>query len=82
MIELTPQQHDILTRNGKDVVRALDPGTNVEYVLLRAELYDRFREMLNDDLPGTATLINEVMAADDANDPYLESYQQFRQDRR
>jgi hypothetical protein len=32
-------------------------------------------ELPSDDLPDTAALMNEVMAEDDAKDPYLEGYQ-------
>ena len=35
---------------------------------------------LLDDLPDTGVLMNEVMAEDDVNDPYLESYQQLVKD--
>lgn len=77
MIELTPQQHEFLTQNGSEPPRAVDRATNVEYVLVRAEVYERLKNLLVDDLPDVAHLMNEVMAQDDANDPYLASYQHF-----
>ena len=77
MIELTQQQHEALSQNGAEPVRAIDPATKAEYVLIRAELYDRLKSLLADDLPDTSALMNEVMADDDAKDPYLESYQQY-----
>ncbi|HEV2949932.1 MAG TPA: hypothetical protein VGX70_21320 [Gemmataceae bacterium] len=80
MIELTPEQHRVLTQKGNDPLRALDPATNVEYVLLRADVYKRLKAILSDDLPDTAALMNEVMAEDDAKDPYLESYQHYVQE--
>jgi hypothetical protein len=76
LIELTEQQHEALGRNGAEPVRAIDRSTNVEYVLVRAEVYERLKALLHDDLQDAAALMNEVMAEDDANDPYLESYQQ------
>jgi len=75
MIELTPQQHEVLAQNGTESARAIDRATNVEYVLIRAEVYERLRALLSDDMPDAGPLMNEVMAADDANDPYLDSLQ-------
>ena len=80
MIELTPEQHNILAKNGTEPVRLLDRATNIEYVLVRAEVYERLKQLLADDLPDTAALMNEVMAEDDAKDPYLESYQEYAQE--
>jgi uncharacterized protein YaiL (DUF2058 family) len=75
MIELTPEQHEILNQNGSGTVRAVDVVTNAEYVLVPANVYDRLKSLLPDVQPDTMALMNEVMAEDDANDPYLDSYQ-------
>ena len=80
MIELTPEQHQVLTQNGKEPLRVLDRATNIEYVLVRADVYERLKATLSDDLPDSAALMNEVMAEDDAKDPYLESYQHYAQE--
>jgi len=48
MIELTPEQHQAIEANG-DPVRAVDRANNTEYVLVRAEVYDGFRKLLDDD---------------------------------
>ncbi len=77
MIELTPEQHEALTQDTTEPVRVIDQATNVQYVLVRAEVYERLKALLDEDLPDTAALMNEVMAEDDANDPYLESYQDY-----
>jgi hypothetical protein len=77
MIELTPEQREALRQNGARPGRVIDRAANIEYILVRAELYERLKALLSDDLPDAAALINEVMAADDANDPYLESYQDY-----
>jgi hypothetical protein len=77
MIQLTPEQHKELAQNGAEPVRVLDCATNVEYVLLRAAVYERLENLLSDGLPDSGALMNEVMAEDDANDPYLESYQHY-----
>ena len=49
MIQLTQQQHEELAKNGKDDIKVLDPVTNTEYVLLRADLYARLSGMINYD---------------------------------
>jgi hypothetical protein len=77
MIELTSEQRQALSQNGSEPLRALDPSTNVEYVLIRAEIYERLKALLSDDMVDSAALMNEVMAEDDAHDPYLESYQHY-----
>jgi hypothetical protein len=77
MIELTAQQHEAIAQNGTDPVCAVDRVTGAEYVLVRSEVYERLMLLLSDDMPDTSALINEVMADDDAHDPYLEHYQQL-----
>ncbi len=77
MIELTQEQHKALTRNRAEPVRVTDRATNVEYVLIRAEVYERLKALLDSDGLDNSALMNEVMADDDAKDPYLESYQHY-----
>jgi len=77
MIELTPQQHDALNQNGSEPMRAIDPSTKAEYVLVPVEVYDRLKGLLTDDTLDAAALMNEAMADDDANDPYLADYQRY-----
>jgi hypothetical protein len=48
-------------------------------VLVSAEVYERLKALLGADMPDSAALMNEVMADDDANDPYLESYQHYQE---
>jgi hypothetical protein len=38
---------------GAEPARAVDPETNAEYVLVRADLYERLKELLYDDSPWT-----------------------------
>ncbi len=50
------------------------------YVLVRRETYDRLKSLLAlDDYDPDDGLghVNEIMADDDAKDPYLESYQHY-----
>ena len=45
MIQLTEQQRKDLKDNGEPV-RVLDPATSTEYVLVRADLYARLQQLL------------------------------------
>jgi len=45
MIELTENQRQELKGNSEPV-RVLDPGTGTEYILMRADVYTRFQQLL------------------------------------
>ncbi len=77
MIELTDQQRQELS--ALEPV-AIDPQTRQTYVLVPCESYARLKALLaldDYDPDEGAGAINEVMAEDDAKDPYLESYQHY-----
>ena len=74
MIDLTPAQRQIL-ESKHPCLR--DPETGVTYVLVPAEVYQRMLALLDDTVTATGELVDRVMAADDANDPYLEEYQRL-----
>ena len=77
MIELTEQQQQEL--NTPEPM-AIDPRTRETYVLVRREAYERLKALLamdDYDPEEGAGEINEIMAEDDADDPYLESYQKY-----
>ena len=79
MIELTEQQRQELS--AAEPI-AIDPQTRQTYVLVRQETYERLKGkglLAPDDYDPEegAGYINEVMAEDDAKDPYLESYQHY-----
>jgi hypothetical protein len=81
MIELTKEQHQAIQRNGDRPPRVRDPETEITYVLLREDVYDRVKSLLTTeefDPDEGLRLMNEVMAEDDAGDPLLESYQKYR----
>jgi hypothetical protein len=74
MIELTEQQRHELT--GPEPI-AIDPVTQATYVLVPRETYERLKALLamdDYDPDEGAAYINEIMAEDDVNDPYLQSY--------
>ena len=45
MIELNEKQREALKSNGEHV-RVLDPATSTEYVLVRADVYARLQQLL------------------------------------
>jgi hypothetical protein len=73
MIELTEQQREALV--GSEPV-IIDPQTHEEYVLVRRAIFERFRRFLEDEsVLATGEIVDRLMAEDDTNDPYLETYQ-------
>lgn len=78
-----------LTREQLQAVRSgepitvKDPEIGPECVLVRADVFARVKDLLDDDAdfsPREAyPLVDRVMAEDDADDPALESYQSYRQ---
>ncbi|MDA1017449.1 MAG: hypothetical protein O3A00_23710 [Planctomycetota bacterium] len=77
MIELTEQQRQEL---GAPEPVVIDPQTKQTYVLVEQAAYERIKSLLaldDYDPDEGAVSINEIMVEDDANDPLLESYQQY-----
>jgi hypothetical protein len=52
MIQLSDEQRRELRANGR-IIRALDPETRTEFVVIAAELYERLLKMAYDDSPWT-----------------------------
>jgi len=48
MTTLSPEQRQEILRAGEEPVRLADPETQTEYVLLKADLFDHFRTLLDD----------------------------------
>jgi hypothetical protein len=77
MIQLTEEQQRVLAANGTEPVRAIDPATRTEYVLVRAEVYDRLQTFVAEDeewLGGAYTAALEVFARDGLDDPRMDVY--------
>jgi hypothetical protein len=78
---MTPHLTDDQLRALEDRVRApthvVDSRTNVRYVLLRAELYERLRAVFEEEFnPREAyPFVDRVMAEHDSNDPALAAFQ-------
>ena len=78
MIELTKAQHDELGSNGQESARVLDPITNTQYVLLRSDLYERLRALVEDDfhVSDAYAAIDEAFA-DGWNHPKMSDYDRY-----
>jgi hypothetical protein len=76
VIELTEQQIQALAANGSEPARAVDPMTRTEYVLVRAEVYERIRTLLEDEswAEGAYAAALEVFARDGWDDPRMDAY--------
>ncbi len=73
---LTPDQRQALACAKEGCLRLTDPETNENYVLIKAEVYDRFQYLSTEDtVLTTADLLDRVMANDDAHDPQLLEWQ-------
>jgi hypothetical protein len=79
MIALTEEQGQELARAAESPPTVIDPVTNTAYVLVRADVYERMRRMVEDDGPDmrqVAALVERAMREDDAGDPTLHFYQE------
>ena len=77
MIELTADQHDALANNGAEPARAIDPVTKDEYVLLKADAYERIKRLLSDDANWVESAFEAalpVFARDGWDDPRMDVY--------
>ncbi len=74
---LTDQQRQALHEaNDAGPVTVVDPATNAQYVLVRADVFEEMREWTRDLEPRDAyPLVDRLMAEDDARDPTLATYQ-------
>lgn len=77
-IELTEQQQRTLDAEaGTPMV--IDPRTNETYVLLRAEIYQRFRALFSDDFQAEDAFQAQIESAAEAgwNDPVMDIYNEL-----
>jgi len=84
MIELNELQQQALDRRPCEALELVDPRTQRKYVLIPAVRYEDMTAMLDaaDDMKidngKLGHHLDEIMKEDDANDPWLESYQQLK----
>jgi hypothetical protein len=73
MATLTPEQRQEIQRAGEEPVRLADPETQTEYVILKADVYDRIRA-LADDTRAAYPLAMKVFGQDGWDDPQMDEY--------
>jgi len=75
--QLTDDQRQALEEQGGSPVYIADAKTNMNYVLVRADVYERFKAVFEEEFNPRETyhFVDRVMADDDANDPTLADYQ-------
>ena len=78
MIQLTKDQHDELTQNGKDSMKVIDPVTNTEYLLIRADAFERLRGLIDGDfdVSDAYAAIDEALA-EGWNHPKMSDYDHY-----
>jgi hypothetical protein len=74
MIELTEQQRQELTAT--EAPQFLDPQTGKTYVLVQTAVYERLKELLEDEPRVTGEMVDRLMEEEDRDDPTLAYYQQ------
>ncbi len=75
MITITPELRKAIEQSGEQPLRLTDPETNLVYVIVRAEVYERMRA-LDDDLNirDAYPLMDEVAAREGWDDPSMDIY--------
>jgi hypothetical protein len=73
MTTLTPDQRQEVQKAAEEPVRIADPETQNEYVILRADVYDRIRA-LADDTRAAYPLAMTVFRQDGWDDPQMDGY--------
>lgn len=80
-IELTPQQQQALQAHAGEPIRLINPHTNQTYVLLSEQVYVRVQSLLRDELSDTyAAQIESAMQAG-WDDPAMDDYNEYDQNR-
>lgn len=75
MIELTQEQRNALDSAGAVPVRLTDPANQQEYVLVRADVYERLRGLLDEDFrPSMAYPAVDRAFGPGWNDPRMDDY--------
>ncbi len=80
MIELSDEQSRALREANGGTVRALDPATREQYVLVKAELYERFHSLLAEDghfANDVYPHVMEVFGREGWNDPSMDVYNEL-----
>ena len=73
MATLTLEQRQEIQRAGEEPVRIADPETQTEYVILKADVYDRIRS-LADDTTAAYPLAMKIFGQDGWDDSQMDEY--------
>ena len=84
ILPLTEEQSRQAQQPAAGPVRLRDPGTNQEYVLLRAEVYERLKALLADEGmdPSQAYPAADEVLREDWDDPRMADYDRYEEHRR
>jgi hypothetical protein len=82
MIELTLEQRKAVATDAETPPRVIDPSTHAKYVLVREELYDRVRQVLEVDeesrfVREMTPHVMEVFGRDGWDDPAMDVYNEL-----
>jgi hypothetical protein len=79
MFELTPEQHLEIAHAVDEPIRAVDPATREEYVLVRADKYERIKGLLSDDQEWVRAAYPAAMAVfrEGWDDPRMDVYDEL-----
>jgi hypothetical protein len=76
MATLTPEQRKEIQNAGEGPVRITDPETQTEYVILKADVYNRICAMA-DETRAAYPLAMKVFGQDGWDDPQMDEYNAF-----
>ena len=79
-IELTETQQQAIAECATTLPRVVDPGTNTTYVLVRADVFDRFQGILDGDLQSRdAYPAIDRAFAEGWNDPKMDDHDRYEE---
>jgi hypothetical protein len=84
-LELTEEEQKEVRRAKREPIRLTDPETKQEYVLLRAEVYDRLKSLLYDDSdfePSRGYALADEVMKEDWDDPKMAQYDRYEEFKR
>jgi hypothetical protein len=76
MIELTLEQRQAIGQKGDSPLRALNPDTDITYVLITEEVYTRLRGLFNEEqfIHDMYIPVMEVFGKEGWDDPVMDIY--------
>ena len=79
MTTITPDIRRAIEQAGEQPVRLADPETNLVYIIVRAEVYERMCALCDDFAIGDAyQLMNQVAAREGWDDPSMDIYNEYQ----